>query len=322
MISIRNVSKSFGAVMAVRDISFEVAQGQHFILLGTSGCGKTTTLRMINRLIETSAGEIWVDGHNITGQSPEHLRRSMGYVLQRNSLFPHYTVAQNMSIVPQLLGWDKHRIGSRIEALADKLHLPQQYLYKYPHQLSGGEAQRVNLARALAADPSILLMDEPFSALDTITRAAIRKEFQELEELKKKTLIMVTHDVQEAFEMGDVICLMDKGTILQMGTPAELLFTPANDFVRNFLSDAFLQLSFTITRLQDLWQDIEPEALPESTPCIALQGTDTLSKAMGQIKDKNDKAIRIAIRHANNTEQKQVSWEGLLNAFSKYQTKR
>jgi osmoprotectant transport system ATP-binding protein len=165
-------------------------------------------------------------------------------------------------------------------------------------------------------------MYEPISELDTLTRAAIRKEFQELEELKKKTLIMVTHDVQEAFEMGDVICLMDKGTILQMGTPAELLFTPANDFVRNFLSDAFLQLSFTITRLQDLWQDIEPEALPESTPCIALQGTDTLSKAMGQIKDKNDKAIRIAIRHANNTEQKQVSWEGLLNAFSKYQTKR
>jgi osmoprotectant transport system ATP-binding protein len=322
MVSVRNVSKSFGGTTAVKDISFEVAQGQNFILLGTSGCGKTTTLRMINRLVEPSSGAVFINGVNVSNQPPELLRRNMGYVLQRNSLFPHYTVAQNIAVVPELLKWDKHKITNRIDELLEKLHLPADHLHRYPLELSGGEAQRVNLARALVANPLILLMDEPFSALDTITRAVIRKEFQQLDELKKKTIIMVTHDVQEAFEMGDVICLMDKGEVMQIGTPADLLYHPVNDFVRDFFSDAFLQLSFTITTLEQIWLYLDNEESPGTTANIELQSIDTISKAMEQMKNKNDENLRLSISHSANNERKLVSWKNIIQAFSKHQTKK
>ncbi len=322
MVSVRNVSKSFGGTPAVKEISFEVAEGQNFILLGTSGCGKTTTLRMINRLVEPSSGSVFINGENILNQPPELLRRNMGYVLQRNSLFPHYTVAQNIAVVPELLKWDKQKIKNRIDELLEKLHLPADHLYRYPQELSGGEAQRVNLARALVANPLILLMDEPFSALDTITRSAIRKEFQQLDELKKKTIIMVTHDVQEAFEMGDVICLMDKGEVMQIGTPADLLYHPVNDFVRDFFSDAFLQLSFTITTLEQIWLYLDDEESLETTVDIELQSIDTVSKAMEQMKNKNDESLRLSIFNSANNERKHVSWKNILQAFSKYQNKK
>ncbi len=168
---------------------------------------------------------------------PELLRRGIGYVLQNNGLFPHYTVAENIAIVPQLLKWDSKRIEKRIAELMEKLHLSSDQLKAYPNELSGGQQQRVGLARALVADPPVLLMDEPFGALDNITRSKIHAEFKALDELKRKTIIMVTHDVQEAFELGDRICLMDKGKIIQKGTPAELLFKPANDFVSSFLKE-------------------------------------------------------------------------------------
>jgi len=322
MVSLRNVSKNFGNNEAVKDISFNVSEGQHFILLGTSGCGKTTTLRLINRLIEVSSGSIFIDGKDIAKEQPELLRRKMGYVLQRNSLFPHYSVAQNIAVVPDLLKWDKDKTLKRTHELLQQLHLPESYLRKYPQELSGGEAQRVNLARALVADPSILLMDEPFSALDTITRTTIRKEFQELNAYAKKTIIMVTHDVQEAFEMGDIICLMDKGAIMQVGTPAELLFHPANDFVRQFLSDAFLQLSFTITKLNDIWHYLPQEQTPEMVAHIDIQSSDSIWKAFELMPDKNDKTLRLNVYNDVMKEQKQISWNGLLSAFSSYQTTR
>ena len=225
MITARHLTKSFGPVKAVDNVSFEIKEGENLVLLGTSGCGKTTTLKMINRLIEPSAGRISVNGVDINDQSPEALRRGIGYVLQHNSLFPHYTVAENIAVVPQLLQWDKKRIKERTEALLIKLNLPpDKYLSVYPHQLSGGQQQRVNIARALAADPPVLLMDEPFGALDTITRTSISKEFSEIDEFMRKTIVMVTHDVQEAFLMGDRICLMREGRIVQIGKPLELLF--------------------------------------------------------------------------------------------------
>lgn len=322
MISVRNVSKDFDGILAVRDISFEVSQGQNFVLLGTSGCGKTTTLRMINRLIEPSEGIIFIDNENIANKPPEQLRRKIGYVLQHNSLFPHYTVARNIAVVPELLRWDRSKTDLRIQELLIKLHLKEDYLYKYPQQLSGGEAQRVNIARALVANPSVLLMDEPFGALDTITRAAIRKEFLELDELIKTTIVMVTHDVQEAFEMGDIICLMDKGEVMQTGSPAELLFSPANDFVRDFLSDAFLPLSFLITKVHDVWEYIESPHNVETLTSKVLQSSVSLWKAFEQIKDKNDENSILTIIHTGHKEQKQMRWDDLLNAFSKYQKRR
>src|SRR5882762_9148153 len=249
MIKVQKLSKYFGKVKAVDEISFEVKEHENLILLGTSGCGKTTTLKMINRLIEPASGNIFIDGKNIFEQSPEILRRGIGYVLQNNGLFPHYTVAENIAIVPQLLKWDKKRIENRVAELLEKLHLTPDYLRLYPNELSGGQQQRVGLARALVADPAVLLMDEPFGALDNVTRSKIHAEFKALDELKRKTIIMVTHDVQEAFELGDHICLMDQGKIVQDGTPADLLFNPKNNFVKAFLQEQRLQLEFKTIRL-------------------------------------------------------------------------
>src|SRR6185312_10984867 len=253
MIKVEHLSKHFGKVKAVDDISFEVREHENLILLGTSGCGKTTTLKMINRLIEPSHGKVFIDGRNIFEQSPEILRRGIGYVLQNNGLFPHYTVAENIAIVPQLLKWDKKRTEKRAVELLEKLHLSTDYLTAYPSELSGGQQQRIGLARALVADPSVLLMDEPFGALDNVTRSKIHAEFKALDELKRKTIIMVTHDVQEAFELGDHICLMDKGKIIQDDMPAGLLFNPKNDFVSGFLQEQRLQLEFKAIKLKDVW---------------------------------------------------------------------
>ncbi len=237
------------------------------VLLGTSGCGKTTTLRMINRLVEPSLGKIEVNGTDIGVQQPESLRRSIGYVLQHNGLFPHYTVAENIAIVPALLKWNKQRIEQRSFELLEKLHLPPaKYARLYPGQLSGGQQQRVGLARALAADPPVLLMDEPFGALDPVTRTAIKKEFRELEEFRMKTVVLVTHDVQEAFELGDRICLMDKGVIVQTGRPADLLFKPANEFVNGFLNNNRLSLELHALTLDDIF---------ELLPLTELRGNGT-----------------------------------------------
>ncbi|WP_343700915.1 ABC transporter ATP-binding protein [Chitinophaga sp.] len=236
MIEVRNLGKTFGNVQAVQQVSFTVAEGENFILLGTSGCGKTTTLKMINRLLEPDEGTVLLHGTDTATIPPARLRRGMGYVLQHTGLFPHYTVAENIAVVPRLQHWKKEDVRARSAALMQKLGLSwSEHAHMYPHQLSGGQQQRVGLARALAADPPVLLMDEPFGALDPITRSRISKEFSELEEFRRKTIIMVTHDVQEAFALASRVCLMDKGRIVQMGTPEELQQWPANEFVRTFL---------------------------------------------------------------------------------------
>ena len=244
MIKIEDLSKSFGNVGAVNKVSFDVAEQETLVLLGTSGCGKTTLLKMINRLIEPTSGTIQINGENILNKNAAELRRGIGYVLQNTGLFPHYTIAENIAVVPQLLKWDKKQTENRTHELLEKLHLDKNVLSAYPNELSGGQQQRVGLARALAVDPPVLLMDEPFGALDTITRSKIQAEFKELDELKRKTIIMVTHDVQEAFELGDRICLMDKGSIVQLGSTADLLFKPANKFTLDFLKEQRLLLEF------------------------------------------------------------------------------
>jgi osmoprotectant transport system ATP-binding protein len=253
MIQVQNVSKTFGNTPAVSNVSFKVAGGETLVLLGTSGSGKTTLLKMLNRLITPDSGTIFFNGQNITGMSPEQLRRSMGYVIQHIGLFPHYTVAENIAVVPQLLGWPAARVYERTRHLLERMGLPPaQFTGKYPHELSGGQQQRVGLARALAANPSVILMDEPFGALDPITRHSIRQEFLQLEELSGKTTILVTHDVQEAFILADRICLMDKGFIQQLGRPRDLLLSPANSFVREFFSQNRFQLELMVTRLADV----------------------------------------------------------------------
>ncbi len=233
-LSIQHLTKKYGNRTVVNNLSVTVGAGETLVLLGTSGCGKTTTLRMINRLIEPSSGQILGNDIDIRQQDVQTLRRSMGYVMQESGLFPHYTVAQNIAVVPRLLGWEPARIMARTLELMAMLRLPDNLLNHYPAQLSGGQRQRVGLARALAADPPIVLMDEPFGALDPITRAGIRQEFAQLEALRSKTIVLVTHDVAEAFALADQICLMDAGVVQQYGKPHDLLDHPANAFVQHF----------------------------------------------------------------------------------------
>lgn len=236
MINVINLTKEFNPHKAVDDISFTVPKGETLTIIGTSGCGKSTILKMINRLIEPTSGKILINGKDIKDENPYDLRRHIGYVIQNIGLFPHYTVEQNVSIVPNLLGWDKNVILKRVHEHLELVHMPPiEFLKRYPHELSGGQKQRVGIARALAADPPIVLLDEPFGALDPITRRQLREEFITLESLVHKTMIFVTHDVIEAFELGDKICLMNKGKIEQIGTQKDLFFNPRSQFVKDFI---------------------------------------------------------------------------------------
>lgn len=314
MIKVQNVSKSFGNTDAVKDISFEVKAEENLILLGPSGCGKTTTLKMINTLIKPSTGTIYIDGRDVMHQSPTILRRSIGYVLQNNGLFPHFTVAQNIAVVPQLLKWEKRRTENRIRELLEKLHLSPNYLQAYPHELSGGQQQRVGLARALVADPPLLLMDEPFGALDNVTRSKIHDEFKALDELKRKTIIMVTHDVQEAFELGDRICLMDKGAIVQAGTPTELLFKPINTFVSDFLKEQRLSLEFKTIQLLDLWNWLPTGNTQQQMNTLSAE-TDLWT---GLESFKFNEVAVICILHHQKNEFRTVEFEQLMAAFYQY----
>jgi osmoprotectant transport system ATP-binding protein len=250
MITIEGVSKSFGSNKAVDTVSFQANDKEILVLLGTSGCGKTTTLKMINRLIEPDSGNIFIDGKNIRDQKPEELRKTIGFVMQHAGLFPHYTVAQNIAVVPNLLKWEKQKTEKRTLELLEKLHLTKDILSVFPHELSGGQQQRIGVARALITDTPVLLMDEPFGALDNITKSAIHNEFKNLDELKNKTTILVTHDVVEAFELGHRICLMDKGKVVQIGTPSEIIYHPINNFVKDFFASNRLMLEYKIAPIK------------------------------------------------------------------------
>ncbi|MBF9142625.1 ABC transporter ATP-binding protein [Hymenobacter sp. BT439] len=273
VIRVSHLRKHFGAHAVVQDVSFELAVGETLVLLGPSGCGKTTLLKMLNRLIEPDGGSVEINGRDVRQQPAETLRRGMGYVIQQVGLLPHYTVAENIGVVPRLLGHAPAAIAARTEALLTRLHLPPaRYAGQLPQQLSGGQQQRVGLARALAADPPIVLMDEPFGALDPITRAGIRREFRELEELRSKTVVLVTHDVAEAFELADRILLLNAGRVQQLGTPRELLFRPANDFVRYFFAAERLALQLRTLTLDDVFDnEFLHDANPHTTVHEALE---------------------------------------------------
>ncbi len=235
MIELLEVSKEYDGKKAVDNISLKINEGEITVLIGPSGCGKTTTLRMINRLISPTDGKVNINGKDIQGLNPEKLRRNIGYVIQNVGLFPHMSVSKNISTVPRLLKWPKDKCETRVVELLDMIGLnPEEYKGKYPYQLSGGEAQRVGVARALAADPQILLMDEPFGAVDPLNRDILQGEFIKIQKKLQKTVIFVTHDLDEAIRMADRIVVMKDGKIVQYDTPENILASPADKFVRDF----------------------------------------------------------------------------------------
>ena len=236
MIALRDVVKNFGTTRAVDGMSLDIAPGSLTALIGASGSGKSTLLRLINRLIEADSGSILLDGQDIRSGPPEALRRRMGYVIQSIGLFPHWTVARNIGAVPSLLAWPAAQISARVDELLTLLRLdPDAYRDRYPHQLSGGQQQRIGVARALAARPAVLLMDEPFGALDPLTRQSLQQTLLDLQQSQRCTTVLVTHDIDEALRLGDQLVLLDRGRVLQAGTPLQLLAQPANDQVRDFL---------------------------------------------------------------------------------------
>jgi osmoprotectant transport system ATP-binding protein len=249
MIALDHVTKRYDGRAVVDDLSLDIGAGEFCVLLGSSGCGKSTTLRMINRLVAADAGTIRIGGEDVTRLPPEALRRRIGYAIQSTGLFPHWTVADNIATVPRLLKWPAARIEARVGELLELLRLDRSaFSGKYPHQLSGGEQQRVGVARALAADPELLLMDEPFAAVDPITRDALQGELARIHRATKKTIVFVTHDIEEALRLATLIAIMDRGRIAQHGRPLDLLEHPANDFVGDFVGRQGLGLKLLSVR--------------------------------------------------------------------------
>ena len=234
MIQFEHVSKSYGKPPVLKDLNFTIPDGQFVVLIGPSGCGKTTTMKMINRLLEPDSGTIRIDGQDIHSQDKVELRRHIGYVIQQIGLFPNMTVAQNICVVPKLLKYDKARCDEIVQEMLQLVHM-EQSANKYPSELSGGQQQRIGVLRALAASPPIVLMDEPFSALDPLTRESLQDEVKNLQQKLNKTIVFVSHDMSEALKLADIIIFMAAGEIVQMASPEEMLEHPANDLVRTFM---------------------------------------------------------------------------------------
>lgn len=262
MISIDRLTKSYGEFTAVDSLSLDIPDGQLTVLLGPSGSGKTTVLRMINRMVAPTSGHVLMDGVDLSSRKPEHLRRDMGYVIQNSGLFPNMTVNRNVGTVPRLLGWDPARVGARVAEMLDLVGLdPDVYGTKMPSQLSGGEAQRVGVARALAADPPVILMDEPFGAVDPLTRTRLQVELKSLHRRLKKTIIFVTHDIDEAVLLADKIALLKAGALQQYATVEEIWKRPANEFVASFFG-------------RDLGLRIMQRHVLASVPLLAMAGNE------------------------------------------------
>lgn len=271
MIEFDHITKRYNGRAAVDAVSFTIEPHSIAAIVGTSGSGKTTLLRMVNRLVEPTDGEIRIDGRSIMDEPGHVLRRRIGYVIQQNGLFPHRTVAENIATVPLLLGWDKQRIDRRVDELLDLFQLEAaDYRDRYPHELSGGQQQRVGVARALAAGPNILLMDEPFGALDPVIRAKAQEDLKAIQKRLGTTIILVTHDMEEAVSLGDRIAVMDDGKLLQYGPPAEILARPATDFVERLVGTG--ERPFRLLSLMDLKTVLQPgDASGETLPVTASQ---------------------------------------------------
>jgi osmoprotectant transport system ATP-binding protein len=285
MITFDHVTKRYGdGTPAVDDLSLEIGDGEIVVLVGPSGCGKTTSLKMINRLVEPTSGTITVDGRDTHSHDVNALRRSIGYVIQQVGLFPHLDVAENVATVPRLAGWDRQRIAARVDELLELVGLPPaQYAKRLPSELSGGERQRVGVARALGADPPVLLMDEPFGAIDPIARERLQDELLRLQRVVRKTIVFVTHDIEEAIKLGDRVALLQRGGVLaQYATPAELLANPASPFVEDFLGEGRMVRRLGLIRVADV-----PLPKPNGTPVPEVRIEDTAS-----LRDALDAVLR------------------------------
>ncbi|MGX9133935.1 ABC transporter ATP-binding protein [Rummeliibacillus sp. JY-2-4R] len=276
MIRFENVSKNYGDnTKAVDYLNLEIQKGEFFVLIGPSGCGKTTTLKMINRLIPLTDGTIYINGKKISDYEVNKLRWNIGYVLQQIALFPHMTIEENISVVPELKHWHNEKMKTRTRELLNMVGLdPETFLKKKPRELSGGQQQRIGVIRALAADPDILLMDEPFSALDPISREKLQDDLLNIQRSLKKTIVFVTHDIQEAFKLADRICVMNKGRIEQIGEPNEILRNPKNDFVKEFIGN---QNSKQILKIEELVQPLT-SYIPSNTISISTPMNQVITR--------------------------------------------
>lgn len=308
-IVLQGISKTFGKAqkpsLYLTDLRIET--GSFVTILGASGCGKTTLLKMVNRLYEPTSGKIYINGEDVTRISPTKLRRQIGYVIQQTGLFRHMTVEQNVAVVPQILGWDNKKINERIDRLLNLVGLsPQEFRKRYPRQLSGGQQQRVGLARAMAADPSIMLMDEPFGAIDAINRSALQDEILRIQKRLRKTILFVTHDIMEAMKLGDKVIVMNEGRVQQFARPLDILRHPANEFVRNLVhSDDILQ-RLAFVRAKDVMNTEGPAADPyEKAPEARESSTlyEILTLLLGgradyvQIRDEKNRSVgRVTIK--------------------------
>jgi osmoprotectant transport system ATP-binding protein len=301
MIRLDSVSKRFpDSTVAVTDLTLEVPEGETSVLVGPSGCGKTTTLKMVNRLVEPSGGRIYLDGEDVTGVDPVGLRRRIGYVIQQVGLFPHQTIAANVGTVPRLLGWNRDRVTARVDELLELVGLdPTTYRRRYPAQLSGGQRQRVGVARALAADPPVLLMDEPFGAIDPVTRMRLQDEFLRLQEAVRKTIVFVTHDIEEAVKMGDRIAILEIGGVLaQYDTPAEVLGNPASDFVADFVGADRALKRLKVTPIEVGSLEHPPTVLPSESLANARRIMTRTGSSWVAVVDA-DARLRGHVRAAN-----------------------
>ena len=296
---------------AVEQVSFEIKQGEFVVLLGPSGCGKTTLLKMVNRLYEPSAGRLLIDGVDVRSMPATELRRRIGYVIQQTGLFPHLRIEQNIAVVPQLLKWDR----ARIDELLDLVDLPRAYRKRYPRQLSGGEQQRVGLARALAADPSLMLMDEPFGALDAITRARLQDELLRIQQRLHKTILFVTHDVDEALRLADRLLIMRAGRIVQFDTPLAVLAEPADDFVRDLLgADDVLRRLSLLTVADALAGDGDSVRSDGNGAPETLKPGDTLREALIRVLRAGGQALPVV---ANGKSVGQISPDSIAAALTR-----
>jgi osmoprotectant transport system ATP-binding protein len=295
-IRLEDLSKRFPGQKepAVESLSMEIPKGEIVILVGPSGCGKTTTMKMINRIIEPTSGRIFLDGEDVTKVNPDHLRRRIGYVIQQIGLFPHQTIAENIATVPKMLDWDKKKIADRVEELLEMVGMdPGQYRNRYPKELSGGQRQRVGVARAMSADPDVMLMDEPFGAIDPITRDRLQNEFLRLQEDIKKTIIFVTHDIDEAIKMGDRIAILkERSQIAQFDTPERILVNPADDFVADFIGRGASLKRLSLSRVRDVELHQWPTAQEGASPDEVRRVLDASDKSAVLLLDSQKRPLR------------------------------
>jgi osmoprotectant transport system ATP-binding protein len=312
MISLKNVSKYYDGKPAVSDLSLQITEGELCVLIGPSGCGKSTTLRMINRMVEPDGGAVFVGNRDVRSVRTEDLRKSIGYVIQSTGLFPHMTVSENIGVVPSLLKWEIGKIKRRVTELLDLIGLDATlYSGRYPRELSGGEAQRVGVARALAADPPVLLMDEPFGAVDPPTRTRLQAEFLRIQRQLKKTVVFVTHDVEEAVRLSDKIAVLREGVLVQYDVPEAFITSPANPFITDFLGPDYALKMLSRRYVKDYSANLPASRTVPLLPRIGEK--TTMKEALSRFVSSG--SSRLVVESGNGTPVGQLDLQSLLESF-------